>query len=180
MISFRTRLEDALNTISFIGHHEEYPSDELLSAIDRIGYLYEEWVVEHQKISGKDLELLGLHHPIHPLIDFCDERYANVLRASGADTYHLWLGRKGYIFTAKTARPVADGVPYTPAEGALYPRFNAYMANDDKDDYWDTRRKDDVTIFFDDPADVLLVYFMRKVQPTRDAWLSAGIGRLLR
>lgn len=169
MIEFKKTLEDALKEIRFTGRLRVFQANELLKVIDCIGELYEERLGE-QKIKGHDLELIAECNYPHPLLDFCDESCANVLHASveDRDIYRLWIGEQGYVFTAVTARAPKTELDMDNLPSRKIPRFDAYDIYSPQTGWWNVNKwKDEATLFFDDPFDVSIIYFMRKVSLTK-------------
>ena len=169
MIDFGKKLKDALAEIKFLGRHETRPaSDETLEEIiQKISDLYGEDIPVYTRLGNLIYLSGGNLMTAYPIIDFCDELAANIWGYSHnqEDKFHLWVGKQGYVFTAETKRPpktklISGNLPDSPI-----PKFDAHDIYSENQGYWNRIEfyKKKVTLFFDNPSDVSMIYFMRKI-----------------
>ena len=169
MIDFEKKLEDALAEIKFTGRHEVSPAvnETLEKTIQQISDLYGEDIPLYMPLGILIYLSGGNSMADYPIIDFCDELVANVwgYPHNPEDKFHLWSGERGYIFTAETKRPPKtklnlDNLPDHPA-----PKFDAHDIYSKNQGHWNRSEFNEkrVTLFFDNPLEVSMIYFMRKI-----------------
>lgn len=168
MIDFNKTLDEALNEIEYLNIHKIFSVNDLCNKFDRLTELYNENTV--LTLARYDDEM-GLACSPPPIIGYCLEKSANAWNNPWNEVknvkYHLWFGKKGFIFTVEANRKEKWEDSQQVNSSELYPKFDAHKLFSNSNGYWNNEVKN-ATLFFDDPSNVSFMYLLRNTNLVKD------------